>query len=287
MGSGHSDEVRQDDGSHRLYDDGRAQGEASVVAAGDLQGRHLALGEIVRLLGLGDTGSRLEGYAEHQRVAVGDAAVHAAGVIRGGRHQAIAVVAAAAAFMVAFAAVTTTAFVVMLFTTVAATFAFTVFVAAAFVIGAMFMAAAVSMAAAACGSIDIIVLGTLHPGGGEAVAEFHAADAGNGEEGVREAGFHAVPEGLAEPGGDAGNDALHDAAERIALFLRLVQSGVPLRRVGDSADFDEAGVTAELDAAKSSFFAMTPAATTGSVRRPEKWPPPRGSWKPPYLRFAV
>ena len=247
MGSGHSDEVRQDDGRHGLHDDRRAQGEAGVVTAGDLQGRHLALCEIVRLLGLGDTGSRLEGYAEHQRVAVGDAAVHAAGVIRGGRHQAVAVVAAAAAFMAAMlvatafvaAAVTTTAFVVMLFTTVAATFAFTVFVAAAFVIGAMFMAAAVSMAAAACGSIDIIVLGTLHPGGGKAVAEFHAADAGNGEEGVREAGFHAVPEGLTEPGGDAGNDALHDAAQRIAFLLRLVQSGVPLRRVGDSADFDE------------------------------------------------
>ena len=93
------------------------------------------------------------------------------------------------------------------------------------------------------------MFGTLHPGGGEAVAELHAADAGDGENGVREAGFHAVPEGLSEPGGDAGNDALHDAAQRIAFLLRLVQGGVPLRLVGDSADFDEAGVTAELDAA--------------------------------------
>ena len=184
MGSGHSDEVRQDDGSHRLYDDGRAQGEASVVTAGDLERCHLALGEIVRLLGLGDAGGRLESDAEHQRIAVGDAAVHAAGVIRGGRHQAVAVVAAAAAFVVAFTTVAATAFMVMLFTAVAATFAFTVVVAAAFVIGAMFVTATVTMATAASRSIDIVVLGTLHPGGGKAVAEFNAADAGNGEEGV-------------------------------------------------------------------------------------------------------
>ena len=90
------------------------------MTAGDLQGRHLALGEIVRLLGLGDAGSGFERDTEDQRIAVGDAAVHAAGVIRGGRHQAVAVVAAAAAF------------VVVLFAAVAAAFAFTMFVAAIF-----------------------------------------------------------------------------------------------------------------------------------------------------------
>ena len=122
-------------------------------------------------------------------------------------------VAAAAALMVAFAAMAAASFVVVLFATVAATFAFTVLVAATFVVGAVLMAAAVSMPAATGRGIDIIVFRAFHPGGGEAVAELHAADAGDGEEGVREAGFQAVPEGLSEPGGDAGNDALHDAAQ--------------------------------------------------------------------------
>ena len=158
-------------------------------------------------------------------------------------------VAAAAALVVAFATMAASAFVVVLFTAVAAALAFTVLMATAFVVGTVLVATAVTVAAAAGGGVDVIVLGTFHPGGGEAVAELHAADTGNGEEGVREAGFHAVPEGLSEPGGDAGNDALHDAAQRISFLLCLVQSGVPLRLVGDSADFDEPGVAVELDAA--------------------------------------
>ena len=37
----------------------------------------------------------------------------------------------------------------------------------------------------------------------------------------------------------------------------------------------------------SIFLATTPATTSPSVMRPEKWPPPRGSLNPPNLRTAV
>ena len=215
------------------------------MTAGNLQGGHLPFGEVVGLLRLRDAGGGLERNAEHQRVAVGDTAVHAAGVIGDGRHQPVAVVAAAAAFVMASAAA------LMVIATVAATFSVLFTMAAATVL-ALIVAALVLMAAAILRpdrGVHVVVLRASHPAGGKPVAEFYAADAGNGEDGMRETGFHAVPERLTEPGGDTAHDTFDDASQRIAILLRLVQGGLPFRLVSDSADFDETGVAAELNAA--------------------------------------
>ncbi len=57
--------------------------------------------------------------------------------------------------------------------------------------------------------------------------------------------FHAVPEGLAQAGRKAVHDAFHDPAQRIAFLLRLREGCVPLRSVGDPADFSQASLAAE------------------------------------------
>lgn len=78
-------QVRQDAGAAGLDDDGGAEGEAEVVAAADREGVHLSGGEVEGLLRAGDACRGTEGDGEDEPVAVGDAAVCAAGVVGGGK----------------------------------------------------------------------------------------------------------------------------------------------------------------------------------------------------------
>ena len=83
----------------------------------------------------------------------------------------------------------------------------------------------------------VVVGAAFHPGGGEPVAEFDAADARDGEHRVGEQRLDAVPEGLAETGGKAVGNAFDDGAERVALRsrggeLRCPERSVGLRRAG-------------------------------------------------------
>ena len=68
----------------------------------------------------------------------------------------------------------------------------------------------------------VVVLAAGVSGRGKAGAEFDALDGGNTEDDLGDPVFHAVKDGLAHACGDAGNGALHDAANGVAcLFCRL------------------------------------------------------------------
>lgn len=69
-------------------DDGGTEGEADIVAAGDVEGwlAH-ATTDVEGGLGFGDAGGRLEGYTKYYRRAVRDTAVDAAGTVLHGGHR--------------------------------------------------------------------------------------------------------------------------------------------------------------------------------------------------------
>ena len=170
-----SEEIGQDDGGHGFYDNRGAKGEADVVAAGDA--------------GFGDAGGRLERHAEHKRVAVGNAAVHAAGVVGKGRLYAL--VAAAAVVVLAVAMTTLMLFAVLM-------------------VAVVFLALTVAALVLREG---VVVLGAAHGGGFEAVAELDAADAGDREDSVGNFSLYAIPERFSHADGKALRNTLNNATK--------------------------------------------------------------------------
>jgi len=81
--------VSEDDGGHGLDDDGGAEGEADIVAAGDVEGGLLSGLDVEGGLGSGDAGGRLEGDAEDYRGTVRDATVDSSGTILGRGHNTV------------------------------------------------------------------------------------------------------------------------------------------------------------------------------------------------------
>ena len=130
--------------------------------------------------GFGDTGRGLEGHTEHQRVAVGNAAVHAAGMVG---HRGLGMFMTAAAVVLAAVFVLAMALALMPF--------LMAFAMAAVVLLTFFV---VVPAAALVLREGVVVLAALHAGSGKAVSELNATDAGDGEYGMGNQGFHAVPE---------------------------------------------------------------------------------------------
>ena len=88
----------------------------------------------------------------------------------------------------------------------------------------------------------VVVLGTFHPRRCESVAEFDAANAGNGENRMGDTRLDTVPERFAEADRKALDRALDDAAERVAVRLGHGQRRRPLGRIRKTADFDEVGM---------------------------------------------
>ena len=78
--------VGEDDGGDGLDDDGGAEGEADIVAAGDVEGGLLSGLDVEGGLGSGDAGGRLEGDAEDYRGTVRDATVDSTGAVLGRGH---------------------------------------------------------------------------------------------------------------------------------------------------------------------------------------------------------
>ena len=188
--------------------------------------------------GLGNAGSGFEGHAEHQRIPVGEAAVHAAGVVCQWRLD--AAVAAAAVVLLALGMVAVVflalgvATFMLLTITVTAMVLFTIMVVAL-----VFLTLTVTALVLREG---VVVLGAAHGGGFEAVAELYAADAGNGKYGVGDFGLHAVPERLSHANGKAFRHTLNNAAKGISILLCGLQKGVPCVRTGAAANFREAGL---------------------------------------------
>ena len=89
VGLAAAEEVGEDEGGDGLDDYGGAEGEADVVAAGDIEGGLLAGADIEGGLGLGDAGGRLEGDTKDDRGTVRDAAVDSAGTVLGSGHRTI------------------------------------------------------------------------------------------------------------------------------------------------------------------------------------------------------
>ncbi|SUS07599.1 hypothetical protein DF3PB_470010 [uncultured Defluviicoccus sp.] len=77
--------VHEHEGGHGLDDHDGARDDAGIMAAAGLELGARA-GMIDRLLRLHDRRRGLEGGAENQLLAVGDAPLHAAGAVRGGAH---------------------------------------------------------------------------------------------------------------------------------------------------------------------------------------------------------
>ena len=219
------------DGGHRLDDYGGAEGKAHVMTAGDAA--------------LGYAGGGFEGDAEHQRVAVGDAAVDAAGVV-GERDEGFAVAPAAAAFVVAFAM----APAIMLIAAVAALVVWLVVVAFAMApalvtfatVAALVVRLVVVTFAAVLAlvlRVGVVVLRTLHGCGSKTVAELDAAYSRDGKHRVGDAGFDAVPERLAYAYGQTLDRTGHDSAKGISLRGGLFQGLRPFRRIRQPSDLSE------------------------------------------------
>ena len=223
-------QIQEHNGRHGFDDNRGAKGKAHVVAAGNAGG--------------GDAGRGFEGDTENDGVAVRDTAIDAAGVVcqRGlGLMAMAAVVAFAVAAMVAVVAFF--GVIVLAVTLVPLLMAFAV---AAVVLPFLIMMAAVMPAAMASMLLreGVVMLRTLHPGGGETVAEFDATDTRDGENRMREAGFDTVPERLAQSDGNAFDPAFDHAAEGIAFGLGRRTGSRPFGRVGPSADFAKTGIDA-------------------------------------------
>ena len=87
VGLAAAEEVGEDEGGDGLDYYWGAEGEADIVAAGDIEGGLLAGADIEGGLGLGYAGGRLEGDTEDDRGAVRDAAVDSAGTVLGSGHD--------------------------------------------------------------------------------------------------------------------------------------------------------------------------------------------------------
>lgn len=81
--------VGEDDGGDGFDDDGGAEGEADIVAAGDVEGGLFAGPDVEGGLGSGDAGCWLEGDTEDYRRTVSDATVDSAGTVLGHGHDTI------------------------------------------------------------------------------------------------------------------------------------------------------------------------------------------------------
>ena len=100
------------------------------------------------------------------------------------------------------------------------------------------------------------------------VSELYSAHAWNGKHGMGQQGFHRIEKRLPDACGDALRRTFDNASERIAFSYGIVKHFPPcLFSTADSADFDKPGIYAHI---LQNFLGTTPAATTGSVSRPEK-----------------
>ena len=218
-----SEKIGKDDGGHGFYYNGGAEGEADVVAAGDA--------------GFGDAGCGFERHAEHKRVAVGDAAVYAASVVGKGRLDAFVV--AAAVVLRFFAALRMTTRGVLRMTTrgVLRMTGTGVFLSLSMTAVMLF----VVMVAMVLRE-GVVVLRAAHGGGFEAVTEFDAADAGDGEDGVRDFGLYAIPEGLSHPDGKALCYTFNYSTKGVSIQLCGGQKGIPGVRICVAAHLDKTGL---------------------------------------------
>lgn len=116
---------------------------------------------------------------------------------------------------------------------------------------------------------------------GESAAEFDPLDRRDGEQQVGDHAFGRVEEGLSQAEGHALRAAFDDAAHRVAVGRRGMQHLVETFGVGAAADLGQPG--READACGQHLFGHDAAATSATVRRAEKCPPPRGSLNPANL----
>ena len=86
--------------------------------------------------------------------------------------------------------------------------------------------------------------------------------------------FRPSRKGFAPAGGDARYAAFDDAAHGVFVAQGVVDRGVEPCRIGLAADGGQ--LRGEGRTAEYFFFATTPAATSASVNRPEKWRRPAG-----------
>jgi hypothetical protein len=81
----------------------------------------------------------------------------------------------------------------------------------------------------------VVVLAALHAGSGKTVPELNAADAGDGEYGMGNQGFHTVPEGFTQADGKALHRAFHNSTQGITLSLGGFEGVRPGGGVGKTA----------------------------------------------------
>ena len=86
------------------------------------------------------------------------------------------------------------------------------------------------------------MLGALHPRSRESVAELYAAHPGDGENGVRDATLHRIPEGIPHTDSQPGHGAFDYAAQGIPLGGNCLDQGRPFGGILLPANLHQLGI---------------------------------------------